>query len=219
MRIHEIAKSPATALIQHLKTTCSHTWQAFTETNRPLYRGSRAVDTGAAKYGEASYSTVIRRKKVESGKTDTGPKTTEIINDYFIDKFGYPFRFGMFATGSFGIARDYGAVSVIFPHDGFVFCVGNTTDLYGKLSPQTHIDIEGSHADDVARQQRQNELVKMLEDLNYQAGQSSNVRLLKQALNSGNEITIYPADGSQIPYTWINLGFFRDQIWAPLQNL
>lgn len=219
MRIYEIAQSPAAALIQHLKTQCSHTWQAFTETNRPLYRGGRAVDTGAAEYGETSYSTLARRKKIEQQKTDTGPKTTEVINDFFIKKFGHPFRFGMFATGAFNVAGEYGQVSVIFPHDGFVFCFGDTADLYGKLSPQTHMDIEAPYSNDVARQRSQNDLVKQLEDLNYQAGQSSNIQLLKKAIKSGNEITIYPADGSQIPYTWINLGFFRNKIWAPLQNL
>jgi hypothetical protein len=106
------------------------------------------------------------KKQVRLG--DRKPKDTphdlhEIINDYFTDKFGEPFRNAMFVVGSDRIAGEYGQQYSIFPAGNFTFLWSDQiTDLYEELAIDEMSFLRNGQADQVLSSYRNTDLQRAI---------------------------------------------------------
>jgi len=95
--------------------------------NAPMYRGIKATTM------DRRENTFLKKRVRLDDRTpkDTSTDLHGILNDYFNERYGAPFRNAMFCTGDFNFARNYGQVFHIFPRGNFEFLWSkDVDDLY-----------------------------------------------------------------------------------------
>ena len=151
-----------------------------------LYRGMRG----------ASGPVVTGRVRLDDrNPTNTGTHVHQAVNEYFVKKFGEPFRNALFTSTDPDFAADYGNLFVIFPAGNFTFVWSEKIE---DLFNYEHV------IDEAIDDDRNNRGYKMVEATmdNYEYRDSGFI----PALNSGNEIMI------RTPvYYGINITHFFDR--------
>lgn len=95
----------------------------------PIYRGSSTNNLTQISNG-LFYG---KRRENRKPKT-TDPEYHDFLNDQFKEKFGIPYRNGVFATGQSSDATFYGKVYQFFPIGEFRFCWSPVIhDLYQEI--------------------------------------------------------------------------------------
>jgi hypothetical protein len=93
--------------VETIKSSCQQYLSESPPGSRPLLRGlHNPVEDGIA---------IIRVNLQDRPPRDTNLEYHKIINQYFIDRFGYPFRNGVFATTSEPQASMYGEPHYFIP--------------------------------------------------------------------------------------------------------
>lgn len=67
------------------------------------------------------------------------------VNDFFMEKFGQPFRNGLFATGDLGMARSYGHPYIVVPKGRFFWLCNTeipdmTESLYSEFAHEQGLE-------------------------------------------------------------------------------
>lgn len=104
---------------------------------------------GLLKHGSKSLPTnfSISEFKEREGPRDSPNVLHQQVNELFKKKFGFPYRNGLFASGSWSQAANYGAVGMLFPVGKFEWlCSSDIADLTGhfemKMDHIKHVDKE-----------------------------------------------------------------------------
>lgn len=198
--------------------------------NRVLYRGDRDK-TGINEF-EATDRTIDApkfekydpTKIVKSGRfpKDTHPKVHNVVNEVFIELFGYPFRDGVMATGSQSEARSYEpfipntakSASIFIPANGFVVCYSPSVgDFYGDIVEEYNLPDQQLEIED---EDEFKELVKniIVEDGKYVEGEEH----LPDAIDSHNEVMFYPKDGQTLRYYLFSEDFWYEEVLPRLKK-
>jgi len=134
-----------------------------------LYRGIGSRD---ADFFTANVKLDNRKPK------DIPQHAHNLLNDYFTEQFGEPFRNSLFTSHSYSDASEYGNVYAIFPKGKFTFCwsskYSDLLDLWRKFS--LGVDSQSDNVD--------KNFMDNVADGDYQ---TSN---LQKAIESNNEIMI-----------------------------
>lgn len=197
-------------------TTFNHILSAMERSGKCLYHGSKTFIPDATLKSQV-YKTELRAQKVQAGKTDTPKHVNEIANKIFVEKFGVPFRYGMFCTSNLVNARFYSGdkgTCMIFPADGFYFCYSPVIkDFFDKMANIAIDDVQSLTKEQVYRG-----LYGREQEFRYKAGKSSDISLLAEALASGNEIMLYPGptQGNEFPFIYTSQFHFFNSIQPKL---
>lgn len=157
-------------------------------------------------YRGISFSDTIIKKRIridERNPLGMDQKMQGMVNKFFTEKFGAPFRFSALATGEQWVADSFGNVYIIFPIGDFEFLWANDV---GDLNE--HIwAFEESFGDNI----EYNDIAQFLNDKDYRTND------INSAIASGREIMIRGSG-----YYGINLddmyGQDKNEIEALLQQ-
>jgi len=115
-------------VISAIKRDCKPFLKAinYNVAHYPLYRG----------LGGESDMFVIKSVRLDDRRpADSAQNVHDALNDYFIQKFGEPFRDAMFAAGTPFVSESYGNLYLVFPIDQFTFIWSpEVTDLVTEWS-------------------------------------------------------------------------------------
>jgi len=169
-----------------------------------LYRG----DKKKPKYVDLFF---MNDRDVEAGRppTDTPLVIHDIANEIFEDEFGHRFRNGMMASGNRVEASEYGNVYVIIPANGFTLCYSPVWEDFYKGSA---INITVAGVDETVIKKK----VRVDIDVGrYKAGAAH----LKNAIDSRNEVMLFPEEGSILQYYMFTPDFWMHSVMPRLEWL
>jgi hypothetical protein len=127
MKLFEVQQQINT---EYLKQVCGPYIEVLKQTNgHPLYRGYRGTNFE-----------IVNNFKVIAPKQNRRPSDTpsgmhDKLNVLFTEKYGHPFRNGIFATGDISIAEEYGTPYVLFP-------IGELVFLYSEVYKDAYLEFE-----------------------------------------------------------------------------
>lgn len=144
-----------------------------------LYRGY-----GELRHDDKTYPNFFKGKLRQQRKPlTTSPLHHNLMNNYFIQKFGQQFRNSIYTTGNLGFAERFGKLYAIFPIGNFSFLWSpNIVDFYSGRLPVPSSFIKRLFKSN--RDLDQTKLNVILDKLNY------TTENLAKAILSGNEIMI-----------------------------
>ena len=140
-----------------------------------LYRGLRGTNT----------QTMTGRVRLDDRKSaGMDSRVHDKVNDYFVEKFGEPFRNALFTSADPDFAKDYGNLFIIFPIGEFTFIwsesVRDMYDIEHYINDAIDEDMDDFHPGD----EPMNYLKRFLDEKEY-INQN-----FKEAISSKNEIMI-----------------------------
>jgi len=174
--------------------------------NNVLYRGMDDVPKLGTKTARLD-----SRKPTDSHRADHND-----LNNYFNQKYGHPYRNGVFATGAFNMASGYGSVVAMFPIGNFEYIwhkkimdvysnilkpsFGQANIYWAKYAQSINADIDIGRMDavaDWAKTRKPTELLDFMGD--YRMNQN-----LIAGLKSANEIMVWTEKYHFISYRFLN---------------
>ena len=147
--------------------------------------------------------------------TDTNELVHHMMNDNFASFHDFPFRSGLMCSGSKKQAVEYGSVHILVPGNGGTCCYPpNFYDMY-QAQHDAIYDIAARSGDDSWDFHDERDLAQEVYKM-YRAGEyKSGPQVLPQAIQSNNEIMLYPTDGSELNYYLFTENFWQ-QTMLPL---
>ena len=112
-------------IVNVLKKECSDIIEVYHYAKWVLFRGEGTI------IPSGFISKVPRQNRQPQA---TPQEVHNALNTFFIEKFGWPARNGVFAIGRRGIAMDYGYSYVFFPVNGYKYVYSpEISDLFSQL--------------------------------------------------------------------------------------
>lgn len=218
MRAREFVFEGAVAdsQIESLLTNCSEYFSRVpaSQLNYAMHRGDRGYDQSTVN----SFIPVSRIIRDRRPSVDTPRLVHEELNAIFTKEFGYPFRDGMMASGSYSQAQQYGPSNIIIPVNGYTLSYSTIyNDLYSNgISPEINVlvsEIEDGDDDVGTSRQLATEIMMMFRRGKYKAG----AEVTFEAIRSGHEIMLYPAAGNTLHYYVFEMTYWSAAVVPKLQ--
>ena len=146
----------------------------------------------------------------ERDPVDTDPVVHNLMNDYFDEMFGIPFRDGMMITNQLQQAREYTRTEplIIVPVNGTTYCYGDRV----KDAHQSMSDI----AQHIDPNLNENDIVKeFFKSFKYHAGEDE----LKNALlKHVGEVMIFPKSGNILKFYAFSQPFYFKKVLPEVKH-
>lgn len=221
MRSAEFLKEDKTTLdpedehyFQAFLSNCSDYFSFNKNPHLNLWRGER-------QHNKVDFLIPLTRKVIEGRKpTDTPEIVHDAFNDEFVTYLDYPFRSGLMCTGSPAQAADYGTPRIIVPCNGFTLCYSTVySDMYADAVTPEMADIAEKALGDDFDYHDERDLKRLVNASfrlgKYQAGLDNLVR----AIQSNNEVMLYPIDGIELNYYVFSENFWQNVVAKRLETV
>jgi hypothetical protein len=126
--------------VEALQHSCGQYLKESPKGSPPLYRGLNKPIAGD---GIAVISVNLRHR----APRDTALDYHNMINEYFTERFGYPFRNGVFATTSEATASMYGTANFMIPADGYEILGSPTIEDMTQFISEIEYEVSRSLGD------------------------------------------------------------------------
>lgn len=138
---------------------------------------------------------------------DMSPIMHKELNNVFTTLFGHPFRDSMMCSGAESQASRYGEVGIVVPCNGYDLCYSKMImDMYSEFDTSAISDAALDAEDTPAAIPKLRTLIRMKM---AQSGYVSGPEHAYDAIQSNNEIMLYPGAGSSLSYY-----LFSPALWS-----
>lgn len=176
MKIKEIIIESGNPTVDQIRKNCRSILPLIAA-NKVLLRGIRA-----------SFDIAEKTARLEDRRPKNTPERVHnAVNNWFEQRFGHPWRNGIFTTGKRSVASNYGNVYVCLPIGQFEFLYSPAVvDLFALLRDHPYASTLNDSDEKIK------EYLNKLDNATFVHGNQSELSKLENAIDSLKEVMVWP---------------------------